>query len=207
MKHINFFAPFAKVNSDEQTVEGFASTEAVDSQGEIVKSSALEKALPDYMKFANIREMHQWSAVGKAVDAQIGKDGKKGLYLVAKVVDPVAWQKCKDGVYNGFSIGGKVLKRMGNEIQELILNEISLVDRPACPEAVFSMVKISDGIKKKKMKAKQKNALPDSDFAYIDSEGKRKLPINDEAHVKNAMARFDQTDFESEEKKVSAAKK
>lgn len=40
--------------------------------------------------------------------------------------------------------------------------------------------------------------LPDSAFAYVDSRGNRRLPINDEAHVRNALARFNQTRFENE---------
>jgi class 3 adenylate cyclase len=40
--------------------------------------------------------------------------------------------------------------------------------------------------------------LPDSAFAYIDSTRRRRLPINDEAHVRNALARFNQTSFEDE---------
>src|SRR5438128_7983476 len=40
--------------------------------------------------------------------------------------------------------------------------------------------------------------LPDSAFAYIDSRGRRRLPINDEAHVRNALSRFNQTSFEDE---------
>src|SRR4030088_2394038 len=40
--------------------------------------------------------------------------------------------------------------------------------------------------------------LPDSAFAYIDSRGRRRLPINDQAHVRNALARFNQTSFEDE---------
>jgi class 3 adenylate cyclase len=40
--------------------------------------------------------------------------------------------------------------------------------------------------------------LPDSAFAYIDSKGRRRLPINDASHVRNALARFDQTAFEDE---------
>jgi len=40
--------------------------------------------------------------------------------------------------------------------------------------------------------------LPDSAFAYIDSQGRRRLPINDEAHVRNALARFNQTSFEDQ---------
>jgi uncharacterized protein DUF6582 len=44
-------------------------------------------------------------------------------------------------------------------------------------------------------------------FAYVDKEGEGHLPINDEAHVRNAMARFNQTDFESGTKKETARKK
>jgi class 3 adenylate cyclase len=45
---------------------------------------------------------------------------------------------------------------------------------------------------------KARDRLPDSAFAYIDSRGRRRLPINDEAHVRNALARFDQAAFEDE---------
>ncbi|HVH66086.1 MAG TPA: adenylate/guanylate cyclase domain-containing protein [Candidatus Acidoferrum sp.] len=46
--------------------------------------------------------------------------------------------------------------------------------------------------------ARTRSRLPDSAFAYIDSRGQRRLPINDEAHVRNALARFNQTTFEDE---------
>src|SRR5712672_2844381 len=46
--------------------------------------------------------------------------------------------------------------------------------------------------------AKQRAKLPDSAFAYIDSRGQRRLPINDAAHVRNALARFNQVVFEDE---------
>lgn len=45
---------------------------------------------------------------------------------------------------------------------------------------------------------KSRAQLPDSAFAYIDSGRRRRLPINDEAHVRNALSRFNQTAFESE---------
>ena len=45
---------------------------------------------------------------------------------------------------------------------------------------------------------KTRARLPDSAFAYIDSRGTRRLPINDEAHVRNALARFNQVRFENE---------
>lgn len=40
--------------------------------------------------------------------------------------------------------------------------------------------------------------LPDSAFAYIDSLGRRRLPIHDAAHVRNALARFNQVSFEDD---------
>jgi class 3 adenylate cyclase len=46
--------------------------------------------------------------------------------------------------------------------------------------------------------AKERAQLPDSAFAYIDSSGHRRLPINDAAHVRNALARFSQVAFEDE---------
>jgi class 3 adenylate cyclase len=45
---------------------------------------------------------------------------------------------------------------------------------------------------------KARAQLPDSAFAYIDSGGRRRLPINDQAHVRNALARFNQVQFEDE---------
>jgi class 3 adenylate cyclase len=46
--------------------------------------------------------------------------------------------------------------------------------------------------------ASARASLPDSAFAYIDSLGRRRLPINDASHVRNALARFEQTSFEDE---------
>jgi class 3 adenylate cyclase len=43
-----------------------------------------------------------------------------------------------------------------------------------------------------------RDKLPDSAFAYVDSHGRRRLPINDEPHVRNALSRFNQTAFEDE---------
>ena len=70
----------------------------------------------------------------------------------------------------------------------------------------------------KKFTSKEVNNLPDSDFAYIspggkkDSEGKttprslRHLPIPDAAHVRNALARLNQTDIPPAAKKEALAK-
>src|SRR5688572_4069579 len=46
--------------------------------------------------------------------------------------------------------------------------------------------------------AKERAQLPASAFAYIDSKGRRRLPIHDASHVRNALARFGQVVFEDE---------
>jgi class 3 adenylate cyclase len=46
--------------------------------------------------------------------------------------------------------------------------------------------------------AKERALLPDSAFAYVDSAGQRRLPIHDAAHVRNALARFNQVAFEDD---------
>jgi len=52
--------------------------------------------------------------------------------------------------------------------------------------------------------AKKRANLPNSAFAYVDSKGNRRLPINDEAHVRNALSRFNQVKFEDEEARERA---
>jgi hypothetical protein len=125
-------------------VHGVVSTENEDDQGEIVRAAAMREAIPNYMQFPALREMHGLSAAGTALECNCGNDGI--TRIVGHVVDPVAVKKIKNNVYRGFSIGGRVREReSGNYkvITKLDLHEISLVDRPANPEAVFDMWKAS----------------------------------------------------------------
>jgi hypothetical protein len=57
------------------------------------------------------------------------------------------------------------------------------------------------------LETKDRNKLKDGEFAYVDKEGERHLPIHDESHVRNAVSRFNQTDFDSGEAKKRAAGK
>jgi hypothetical protein len=142
---MRFYWPIAKVDGEQRMVWGYASTEALDDQGEKVTREALAAALDGYMRYANIREMHRNSAVGVAKEAEIDD---RGLYLGAKIVDDDAWRKVVEGVYNGFSIGGRVTARDPADrtlITGLALTEISVVDRPANPEAVFDCWKLAAG--------------------------------------------------------------
>jgi hypothetical protein len=76
------------------------------------------------------------------VEAEVDDHGI--TQICAHVVDPLAITKVRAGVYAGFSIGGKVLKRDTADrsvITALKLVEISLVDSPCNPDAVINMWK------------------------------------------------------------------
>lgn len=142
MNKLKIFASINKVDDEQKLVSGYASTEALDFQGERVAKSAIEKALPDYMIWKNVREMHNpHSAVGVTEEAVLDE---KGLYITVKVEDDNAWKKVKSGVYKGFSIGGEIITKIKDTITDLYLTEISLVDRPANPEAIFNVFKAAD---------------------------------------------------------------
>jgi hypothetical protein len=55
--------------------------------------------------------------------------------------------------------------------------------------------------------AEDRDELDKDQFAYVDREGGEHLPINDESHVRNAISRWNQTDFESKSAKENARKK
>ena len=141
----NLFGNIAKTeDQDDGTVKvwGYASSNNIDSDGETITSEAMNSAIPDYMKFGAVRSMHGNNAAGTALEIEVQSDGK--TFFGAHIVDPVDVLKVKTGTYKGFSIGGKVLKRDDEDssiITSIKLVEISLVDRPANPEAVFTMYK------------------------------------------------------------------
>ena len=139
------YAEIAKMEAqDDGTVKvwGYASSEAVDSDGEVIAAEAMKAAIPDYMKFGAVREMHGSNAAGTAIEINVEDDGR--TFFGAHIVDPIAVTKVKTGVYKGFSIGGSVTARdelNKSQITGLKLTEISLVDRPANPDAVFTCFK------------------------------------------------------------------
>ena len=57
------------------------------------------------------------------------------------------------------------------------------------------------------LSARERRELPDRAFAYIDREGSRRLPINDEGHVRAALARFNQVQFEDDDARAEALKR
>lgn len=139
------YAEIAKVeDQDDGTLKvwGYASSGSKDADGETITPEAMKAALPDYMKFGAVREMHQPLAAGTAIEAEVQDDGK--TWFGAHIVDPVAITKVKTQVYKGFSIGGKVTQR--DTLNKSIINglnliEVSLVDRPCNPDAVMTVFK------------------------------------------------------------------
>ena len=75
-----------------------------------MRADAIRAAIPDYMRFPALREMHQLSAAGTTLRSR-GSREDGTTRIVAHVVDPVAVAKVRNQVYRGFSIGGRVTQR------------------------------------------------------------------------------------------------
>lgn len=151
---VHLFGEFTKVEKlDDGTVKvtGFASSEAVDSYGDVVTAAAMRGALPGYMKWGAVREMHGNVAAGAAINARVNDDGK--TEFEALVVDEGSCKKllCDPPVLKGLSIGGHVPKGGRDEndphvINALVLTEVSLVDRPANPDCAITLVRMQKGL-------------------------------------------------------------
>jgi len=119
----------AKIDEAKRRVYGYATTEDIDFEDEIIEKQAIEKALLDFAERATMREMHQRWAVGKF---HVLETDEKGLWVSGEVVDDAAWKKVATGVYRWFSIGFKILdeavEKGINHVKELLLFEISIVD-------------------------------------------------------------------------------
>jgi hypothetical protein len=57
------------------------------------------------------------------------------------------------------------------------------------------------------MDTEDRDKLRKDQFAYVDRDGGEHLPIHYESHVRNAIARFNQTDFQSDTAKEEARRK
>jgi hypothetical protein len=145
--------PISKIDEEQRVVTGIATSEALDSQGDIVDYEASKKAFSEWG--GNIREMHNPVAIGKGIDVQFD-DASKQVIVSAKISESAdgenAWIKIKEKVLTGFSIGGRVFEvakdkgvEGANRVLDYALSELSLVDNPACPDATLLMVKSVDG--------------------------------------------------------------
>ena len=131
------------------TVYGKATDDSIDMDQQICDPTWLDTAMPEWFKSGgNIREQHSNIAAGVAKEYEAKSDGH---YISALVVDPVSVKKVEAGVLKGFSIGIKSprvvrdQKAANGRIIDGQIIEVSLVDRPANPNAKLIMAKSVEG--------------------------------------------------------------
>lgn len=152
------FVPMLKVDEEQRLVYGVMAEEVLDNSGEIFDYNSskpyFEKWSEDAyntsngMSKGNVRTMHGSVAAGKLTDIAFD-DSARRIECCAKVVDDNEWQKVLEGVYTGFSIGGRYAKRWtekmdnGDKATRYTAQpvEVSLVDKPCIPTATFQMIK------------------------------------------------------------------
>jgi hypothetical protein len=170
MSSLDLFLPLAKVDLDQRLVTGVVTAETPDRSGEICdyasskplfeKWSAEALAASGGKSLGAVRSMHGRVAAGKLTDIAFD-DKAKRIVVAAKIVDDDEWKKVVEGVYTGFSQGGRYVKRWPDPDTELTRytaepQEISLVDLPCLPDATFEVVK--DGVVEKRAFAKRAEA-------------------------------------------------
>ena len=217
---VSMLSPISRVTqlSDGSVVlhDIVVTSETPDSQGEIIDYDSFKAVAPEFMKWATVGEMHdpgRWDA-GTVLKLKLD-DATKTASADLHVVDPVAVQKVLAKVYKAVSVHGEWGRRIAEKGLHRIflrfIDEISLVPRGANPDATFAKryVLAKMDVDKAELSGAETNDLPDSDFAYIEPGGAkdesgrtvprslRHFPINDEAHVRNALSRLPQSPFEA----------
>lgn len=144
------FGAITRVDKENRIVEGYCFVNEECGDGWKLKRSSMEDATDDYLKWGATREMHRNdSAAGTANDGSNPELGvfwdDNGALFRTKVSDDAAWKKVEEGVYKGFSVGVQPLVCRGKEVQKCKWIEVSLVDRPADPDAVFMSIGRADG--------------------------------------------------------------
>ncbi|RJR09987.1 hypothetical protein C4588_04160 [Candidatus Parcubacteria bacterium] len=169
-KSMHYFMPLVKVDIAKREVWGIAAIEEPDQSGEIMDysrskphfiawSESIRKASKG-KSLGNVRDSHTTKAIGKVIVLE-PNDELKAFRVGVKVVDDNGWEKVIDGVYTGFSIGGKYGDRWPDPIHkgliryEAIPTELSLVDVPCIPGATFEVIK-ADGVVVHRMLSKEK---------------------------------------------------
>ena len=151
----DFASAYARIIKQEKQedgtllVYGKATDDSLDIDQQICDATWLDRAMPEWFKSGgNIREQHSHIAAGVAKEYEQKSDGH---YIQALVVDPLSVKKVETGVLKGFSIGIKAprvvrdQKAANGRIIDGQIVEVSLVDRPANPNAKLMLAKSVDG--------------------------------------------------------------
>jgi hypothetical protein len=155
MPELSIFLPITKVDAVQHMVYGTLAEERVDKSNEVFDYASskpfFQKWNEEFTKVTNgksvgnLRSMHKAIAAGKFVTMDYD-DTNKCINVGAKVVDPDEWQKVEEGVYTGFSVGGRYKDKwydsnLNATRYTAIPSEGSLVDNPCMYGATFKLVK------------------------------------------------------------------
>ena len=183
MPTLDLFLALAKVDLDRRIVQGVATAEVPDRVGEICDYattkpyfeawSAEALKASDGKSLGAVRAMHGRVAAGKLTDIAFDDEAKR-ILVTAKIVDDEEWRKVQEGVYTGFSQGGRYVKRWPDADTGLTRytaepSEISLVDLPCLPGATFEVIK--DGAVDKRAFAPRRDAAAGEETPVDRPEG------------------------------------
>ena len=149
-------------------VYGKATDDSIDIDSQICDEGWLKSAMPAWFETGgNVREQHSNIAAGVATDYEAKADGH---YITALVVDPVSVKKVETGVLKGFSIGIRApriikdAKAVNGRIVDGQIVEVSLVDRPANPNAKLMLAKAAEN---GELMAVKQSAVTPADIAHL----------------------------------------
>jgi hypothetical protein len=167
-EELRLFIPITKIDEEKRLVYGTVTEEVMDKSGEMFdyatskpyfeKWSAEISKATNGKSVGNLRVMHTSKAAGKLVSLDLD-DADKRISCAAKVVDDDEWKKCLEGVYTGFSQGGRYVRRWkdegGSARYTAEPSEVSIVDNPCLGTAHFQLAKADGTVEDREFKSKE----------------------------------------------------
>ncbi len=154
-KTLNKFMALTKVDVAQKRIYGTFTAEVVDKSGEVADYETTKAALKAWSddihkvskgkSLGNIRKMHGKEVCGKVVEINFD-DVAKAVHGCVEA-DEKTVDEAANGILNGFSIGGSYAKKWADPVHKgktrftPVIAEISVVDNPCVPSAVFDFIK------------------------------------------------------------------
>ena len=90
--------------------------DVVDEQGDVARPEEIEAAAHRFLSDGGVvGAMHEaFEGVGRVVESFVAREGDTqytpGAWVLGVQLDPEAWQAVQEGLYTGFSIGGRAIR-------------------------------------------------------------------------------------------------